>query len=224
MGWILLHYLHFWPTFSLWDQLICPLIHLEWPSLLGWVHDFKYLSRGCRKRAVLWKGCRFKALRNIWSSEEDLHFCNDSISADVTNILFWQMLSYPWLTTTYCYFRRYYILRWNNTITQIQLVTYKSPIKRSTWSWNKKKKDHLTVQRCFVSKAYISVKNMDSVYLNWSFLHPFLFVLQCFFICIHFIFNKKRLSFICASFYMAASSISCFLEHWLHWFHWGFVA
>ncbi len=96
---------------------------------------------------------RFKALRNIWSSEEDLHLCNDSISADVTNILFWQMLSYPWLTTTYCYFRRYYILRWNNTTTQIQLVTYKSPIKRSTWSWNKKKKDHLTVQRCFVSKA-----------------------------------------------------------------------
>ncbi len=122
-------------------------------TLLGWVHDFKYLSKGCRKRAVLWKGCRFKALRNIWSSEEDLHFCNDSISADVTNILFWQMLSYPWLTTTYCYFRRYYIVRWNNTTTQIQLVTYKSPIKWSTWSWNKKKKDHLTVQRCFVSKA-----------------------------------------------------------------------
>ncbi len=87
---------------------------------------------------------------------EDLHFCNDSISADVTNILFWQMLSYPWLTTTYCYFRRYYIVRWNNTTTQIQLVTYKSPIKRSTWSWNKKKKDHLTVQRLFQKHNFLS--------------------------------------------------------------------
>jgi len=29
--------------FSRTDLLVCPLIHLEWPSLLGWVHDFKYL-------------------------------------------------------------------------------------------------------------------------------------------------------------------------------------
>lgn len=76
---------------------------------------FKYLSKGCRKRALghTWEG--FPALSNIWSSVEDLHLCNDSISTDVTQTC--TVLADAFLPVSdknlhivYCYFRMYQVL------------------------------------------------------------------------------------------------------------------
>lgn len=63
------------------------------------------------------EGCSFPALSNIWSSVEDLHLCNDSISTDVTQTC--TVLANAFLPVAdknlhiiYCYFRMYQVLGW----------------------------------------------------------------------------------------------------------------